>query len=201
MHSLVLNQDLTVFCFLFSLAYQLYFLTFLMVSVEFASYNCNLFKSSWSNTILLEGWSVYLVADIPSSSSSVLCIISAIYSFYSEYIITGYIVVILLFWKNRYVFAELNIIKSFMRSSFILSLTLLHSLCRQSLWPVSFSFTQKNLFRQFLQSRSTGDNFPSVFVCPFKDLFLITIEGFFFPWLQNSRLILVFLFFLSLSMI
>ena len=133
MHSLVLNQDLTVFCFLFSLAYQLYFLTFLMVSVEFASYNCNLFKSSWSNTILLEGWSVYLVADIPSSSSSVLCIISAIYSFYSEYIITGYIVVILLFWKNSYVFAELNIIKSFMRSSFILSLTLLHSLCRQSL--------------------------------------------------------------------
>lgn len=133
MHSLVLNQDLTVFCFLFSLAYQLYFLTFLMVSVEFASYNCNLFKSSWSNTILLEGWSVYLVADIPSSSSSVLCIISAIYSFYSEYIITGYIVVILLFWKNSYVFAQLNIIKSFMRSSFILSLTLLHSLCRQSL--------------------------------------------------------------------
>lgn len=133
MHSLVLNQDLTVFCFLFSLAYQLYFLTFLMVSVEFASYNCNLFKSSWSNTILLEGWSVYLVADIPSSSSSVLCIISAIYSFYSEYIITGYIVVILLFWKNSYVFAELNIIKSFMRSSFIFSLTLLHSLCRQSL--------------------------------------------------------------------
>lgn len=133
MHSLVLNQDLTVFCFLFSLAYQLYFLTFLMVSVEFASYNCNLFKSSWSNTILLEGWSVYLVADIPSSSSSVLCIISAIYSFYSEYIITGYIVVILLFWKNSYVFAQLNIIKSFMRSSFIFSLTLLHSLCRQSL--------------------------------------------------------------------
>lgn len=133
MHSLVLNQDLTVFCFLFSLAYQLYFLTFLMVSVEFASYNCNLFKSSWSNTILLEGWSVYLVADIPSSSSSVLCIISAIYSFYSEYIITGYIVVILLFWKNSYVFAELNIIKSFMRSSFIFSLTLLHSLCKQSL--------------------------------------------------------------------
>ena len=133
MHSLVLNQDLTVFCFLFSLAYQLYFLTFLMVSVEFASYNCNLFKSSWSNTILLEGWSVYLVTDIPSSSSSVLCIISAIYSFYSEYIITGYIVVILLFWKNSYVFAELNIIKSFMRSSFIFSLTLLHSLCRQSL--------------------------------------------------------------------
>ena len=133
MHSLVLNQDLTVFCFLFSLAYHLYFLTFLMVSVEFASYNCNLFKSSWSNTILLEGWSVYLVADIPSSSSSVLCIISAIYSFYSEYIITGYIVVILLFWKNSYVFAQLNIIKSFMRSSFIFSLTLLHSLCRQSL--------------------------------------------------------------------
>lgn len=133
MHSLVLNQDLTVFCFLFSLAYQLYFLTFLMVSVEFASYNCNLFKSSWSNTILLEGWSVYLVADIPSSSSSVLCIISTIYSFYSEYIITGYIVVILLFWKNSYVFAQLNIIKSFMRSSFIFSLTLLHSLCRQSL--------------------------------------------------------------------
>lgn len=133
MHSLVLNQDLTVFCFLFSLAYQLYFLTFLMVSVEFASYNCNLFKSSWSNTILLEGWSVYLVTDIPSSSSSVLCIISAIYSFYSEYIITGYIVVILLFWKNSYVFAQLNIIKSCMRSSFIFSLTLLHSLCRQSL--------------------------------------------------------------------